>query len=89
MATLKQKVILGLSVTERPKHVPDVQHVLTEFGCCIKTRIGLHEVSDNACSPNGTILLELHGEEQLARDLEAKLRGMEGVEVQKMVFGRA
>jgi hypothetical protein len=88
-AVMNQKVILGISVADRPRHIPDVQSVLTEFGCCIKTRIGLHEVTENACSPNGTILVELHGDPNECANLEKKLRSLEGVELQKMVFNRA
>ncbi|HCF57129.1 MAG TPA: hypothetical protein DFS52_03905 [Myxococcales bacterium] len=86
MAQMKKKTILGFRVDDRPKHIPDVQTVLTELGCCIKTRIGLHDVNDNWCSPNGTILLELFGEEAMCKELETRLRGIEGVAVQKMEF---
>jgi len=88
MMRMTKKVILGVSIADRSKHVPDVQTVLTEFGCCIKTRIGLHDVDERFCSPNGTLVLELHGEEAVCGQLEHRLRAIEGVEVQKMEFTR-
>ncbi|MGI5862771.1 MAG: hypothetical protein ACOX6T_12035 [Myxococcales bacterium] len=87
MAT--KKTILGFRVADRPKHIPDVQSLLTEYGCYIKTRIGLHDVNDNWCSPNGTILLELFGDEEKCKQLEDRLRSLEGVAVQKMEFEMA
>lgn len=84
---MANRTILGVYVNQRTEHVPDVQKVFTDFGCIIKTRIGLHEVSDSSCSPNGLILLELYGDEQQFPKLESALAGMGGVEVKKMVFG--
>ena len=78
--------IVGVHITDRVQRVPDVQKVFTEFGCNIKTRIGLHHVTDDLCSPNGLILLELHGDDALCEQLVAKVSAVAGVQVQKMVF---
>ena len=79
-------LIFGVHVNDRVHRVPDVQKLLTEYGCYIKTRIGLHHVDDNACSPRGLILLKMFGDESKCHELSAKLSGMEGVEVKEMVF---
>ena len=79
-------IIFGVHVLDRLHHVPGVQHLFTEYGCNIKTRIGLHEVDNNYCSPNGLIILELIGEQSRIDELAAKLNAIEGVEVQKMTF---
>lgn len=84
---MEKRVILGVYVTHRVEHVPDVQHVFTDFGCYIKTRIGLHDVSGSSCSPNGLILLELHGDYSAFDALEKALANIEGVEVKRMEFG--
>ena len=60
--------------------------MLMQYGCNIKTRIGLHHVDDKACSPNGLILLELFGDDDACNELAQKLGQLAGVEVQKMVF---
>ncbi len=78
--------IVGIHVTNRVKHVPSVQNVLTEFGCSIKTRIGLHEMSDGTCSPNGLILVELIGDDNNLKGFTSALMKIEGVEVKEMVF---
>ncbi|MBN2710993.1 MAG: hypothetical protein JXR97_00965 [Planctomycetes bacterium] len=80
-------VILGVHITDRLKNVPEVQKILSEFGCNIKTRLGLHEVSPESCSPVGLLLIEFIGGEAKANDMIAKIEGIEGVDVKKMVFG--
>jgi hypothetical protein len=83
---MKKHLIVGVHITNRVKHVPDVQKVLTEFGCSIKTRLGLHEANAAVCSPNGLILLEMVGDDKASNQMARKLRAIEGIEVQKMVF---
>jgi len=63
-----------------------VQDLFTEYGCSIKTRLGLHGVSERFCSPNGLVLLEMAGPEGPIFELMDKLKAIEGVDVQKMVF---
>ena len=63
-----------------------MQKLLTEYGCNIKTRLGLHRVDENVCSPRGLILLEMFGDLTVCRELKAKLGKFEGVEVQGMAF---
>ena len=79
-------VNFGIHVSDRVKRVPDVQSLLTQYGCNIKTRIGLHHVDENACSPRGLILLEMFGDENVCQELFDKVSKLEGVDVQKMVF---
>ena len=82
----KRHIILGIHITGRVRHVPHIQELFTEYGCSIKTRLGLHEVSADSCSPNGLILLEMAGPETPILELAQKLGAIEGIEVQKMVF---
>ena len=79
-------LILGIHVDDRVHDVPDVQKILTEYGCYIKTRIGLHRVDEKFCSPRGLILLEMFGDDKVCREMAAKLTKLEGVEVKEMVF---
>ena len=80
-------VILGIHVTDRLKNAVDVQKVFTEYGCNIKTRVGLHDVDANVCSPSGVVLIEFFGADDEASAMMAKLNAVEGVQVQKMYFG--
>lgn len=79
-------VIIGVHVTDRLEKAAPVQALLTEYGCNIKTRLGLHETSDCCCSKNGILLLEMFGEQKTCMALAEKLGKIEGLEVQTMVF---
>ena len=80
-----KRIILGVNVTSFAKNSGEVQKVLCEYGCCIRTRLGLHDVSDDVCAPNGLILIEFIGEEK-AEEMTDKLQALPGIEVKKMVF---
>jgi hypothetical protein len=82
-----EHIILGIHVTNRLKNAAEVQEVFTEYGCNIKTRIGLHDVDANVCSPSGVVLIEFFGTTADADAMAAKVGAVEGVDVQKMVFG--
>ena len=78
-----KKTILGVHVAQRTKHTAKVQKILSDYGCSIRTRIGLHDAGGGFCSPNGLILLEVVDG---ASALAAALAKVPGVTVQKMVF---
>lgn len=78
--------ILGVHITDRVDRAGNVQKIFTEYGCSIKTRIGLHHVTDNVCSPNGLILLELIGDEARCNELRDKLGAIAGIDVKTMTF---
>ena len=79
-------IILGVHVTDRLKDATKVQAVLTEFGCNIKTRIGLHDVSGTTCSGTGIMLLEISNSEDVAKEIAAALDAVGGVQTKMMVF---
>ncbi len=82
----KEIRILGVLITNREKEAGNVQRLLTKFGCSIKTRLGLHEIATDLCSPCGLILLELLGDTTEMDKLEKGLSALSGVQVKKMVF---
>jgi hypothetical protein len=86
---MDKHIVMGVHITERVKHAGDVQKVLTEFGCQIRTRLGLHEADKKVCSPNGMILLDLVDDDVQVAGLKSKLTAIDGVEVQSMVFDHA
>lgn len=83
------KIILGAEVHKRIETSEAVQKLLSDYGCFIKTRIGLHDASDDRqfCSENGIIILELIRDAGKEGDeLQAGLAAIEGVTVKKMEF---
>lgn len=79
-------LIYGVHITDRLHKATDVQKILTEYGCHVKTRIGLHEVSDEFCAPNGLLILEMFGDEGKCREAFDKLNALEGVEAKDIRF---
>jgi hypothetical protein len=77
--------IMGIRLGNRINTAMEFQKILTNFGCIIKTRLGLHDVSDNKCSPNGIILLEVIDDEEAVK-FEKELCKIEGIEIQLMKF---
>ncbi|MBN1183960.1 MAG: hypothetical protein JXB49_16830 [Bacteroidales bacterium] len=78
--------ILGIQVKDRQNDAAQLQQVLTNYGCFIKTRLGLHEMSAENCSSKGLIILELTGSPEDMQKVEDKIKALKGLDVQKMVF---
>lgn len=76
--------IFGVKLLNRINTATDFQSIITKYGCSIKTRIGLHEVSDGVCSPSGVILLEFIGQD--ADDFEKEVSALGNIKIQKMIF---
>lgn len=75
--------IMTLILNNRVKNAVKLQDVLTESGCIIKTRLGLHEAGD-ACSNEGLIILQLAGSEEEIQALEKKLNSVDGVKAKNV-----
>lgn len=82
----KEIWILGIHISDRVRNAGLVQPVLTKFGGTIRTRLGLHDVTEEISSPTGMILLELTGDPKECLKLENELLKIAGLEVKKMVF---
>ncbi len=54
--------ILAIKLTERNNDSVKFQKILTEHGCQIRTRIGLHSGTGEVCTPAGIILLDVTGD---------------------------
>lgn len=81
-----ETAIMALTIDPRSAHAPQVQTVLTKHGCIIKTRLGLHETSEDFCSERGLILLQLRSDSGEIKELEDELKDVEGVKVNYMII---
>ena len=52
-------VIMGIKIGNRNEEAVKFQEILTQYGCNIRTRIGLHNIGEYKCTNNGIILLEV------------------------------
>lgn len=74
-----QKTLLLILVDGRKKSAVNVQKILTEWGCLVKTRLGIHDgVLDN-CSESGLLILEMVGETEKHEELARKISVLPGV----------
>lgn len=71
--------IIAIKIKNRDKDASSVQSLLTEFGCHIKVRLGLHDMPADSCSPAGLILLEVTASEAEINDFLNKLNQFESV----------
>ena len=76
--------IMVIKIVSRHSKASQVQEVLTQFGCSIKARLGLHEAGE-FCSEEGILILQLTGDREEMLALEKELKRMDGIEA-KMVF---
>jgi hypothetical protein len=80
------KIIMGIQLKERMKDAAKFQDILSNYGCHINTRLGLHSADHNSCSPQGIIILEfLKDSEDASKDFENELKELD-VTIQKMIF---
>lgn len=73
------KDFMLIAVNKRKNEAITVQKILTEWGCYIKTRLGLHEDTLDNCSEIGTIILEIVGDKEKHAELKRKLNLLAGV----------
>jgi hypothetical protein len=72
---MKRRILL-IMVGGRNASAVRVQQLLTEYGCSIKTRLGIHDGVLHACSDAGLIILELVGKAAEHRVLIGKLNAL-------------
>lgn len=72
------KVVL-IKIDHRATEATRVQSILTEYGCNIKVRLGLHEVSKEFCANDGLVILEVEGDTGIISEMMTKLNDIEFV----------
>ena len=81
---MNDSVIMAILIDKRTDAAPRVQKILTEHGCIIKTRLGMHESS--TCADEGMIILDLTADNGEVENLKEELQAVEGVKVKSMVL---
>ncbi|MGI6326583.1 MAG: hypothetical protein ACOX1U_06410 [Saccharofermentanales bacterium] len=77
--------IMLIKVSQRLHSAERLQKVLTDYGCSIKTRLGLHE-ADDVCGTDGLIILQLVKGDSDLTDFQAKLNELDGVIAKLITF---
>lgn len=73
-------------VSNREGVAQDMQRILTDQGCLIKVRLGLHDIPANTCSPAGLVVMEVEGEEAGLTKLVSQLSELPGVFAKYLVI---
>ena len=75
---------LAILQENRVETATKVQEILTNNGCNIRFRLGLHDAGLETCSNSGMILLQLCGEQAEAEKLLAELKTVPHVKAKLM-----
>jgi hypothetical protein len=78
--------ILILSVEQRKVCAVKIQEILTNSGCEIKTRLGIHDSSSQTCSHKGLIILEIIAEKEDINNLVLQLQKIDYVKVKSVTI---
>ena len=81
---MNDSTIMAILIDKRTDAAPEVQKILTEHGCIIKTRLGMHESS--TCADEGMIILDLTANNSEVDALDAQLNSVAGVKVKSMLL---
>ena len=78
--------IVIIHMHKRRAAAAKVQRVLTDYGCMIKTRLGIHDGVLDRCSDEGIILLEVVGSSSDIKALGKNLKKLPGVKARSVVI---
>lgn len=76
---MNKRTLLVILLENRRTEAVQVQKILTDYGCIIKTRLGIHDGVLDACSNTGLIILELVGAAGDIKKLSLRLNAIKGV----------
>ena len=78
-------VILGIKTEDRFETAISIQKILTDWGCFIRTRLGLHTITEKDCPKHALMILEIPKKEKSVL-IEQKLWDIGNIEIQRMDF---
>lgn len=78
--------LVAIKMENRQETAVRVQDILTENGCFIKVRLGLHDIGSSVCSTSGLILLEVHPEETLVDSMLSSINKIDGVTAKDLII---
>ena len=76
--------VMGILVERNSDVIKEVQKILTSYGCCIRTRLGVNEAFYGA--QTGLIILELKGDPKQRSLLVKELSLLNNVHVRTLIF---
>ena len=74
-----EKTIILIMVGKRRESAVQVQKILTDFGCSIKTRLGIHDGVLDRCSEQGFLMIEFVGDSNEKTGIMEELKKVDNV----------
>jgi hypothetical protein len=81
---MSDKTILIVVMDKRRASALRAQEAMTDFGCIVKTRLGIHDGVMDKCSDHGIIILELVGKKSERQQLKRRLSALAGVKTKSV-----
>ncbi len=78
--------IVAIKIEKRENSAVKVQNILTEYGCIIKVRLGLHDVPSDICTSSGLVMLEVVKGDKAIPDLLEELNKVDGVTAKRLII---
>jgi len=78
--------LVAVKIGSREATATAVQKILTDFGCNIKVRLGLHDIPENACSPSGLVILQTSAEDGELSEFISRLNALEDVVAKSLIL---
>lgn len=77
-----EKTVLLILINDRKEAAVTVQKILTDWGCTIKTRLGLHDGVLDSCTNSGLLILDIVGDKTKNEEMTRKLNLLKNVKAQ-------
>jgi hypothetical protein len=78
--------IMAILQENRVETAVKVQDILTQYGCNIRVRLGLHEAAVDNCTNHGIILLQMCVDTPTLSEIEKALQAIPSVKVKYMAL---
>lgn len=78
--------IMAVKINGRETFAPQVQEILTQYGCNIKTRVGFHEAAEDQCTMDGILILQVCGVDEEIEAMFSALNKLDGVTAKFIEF---
>lgn len=78
--------IVAILIKDRIKEANKTQVVLSKYGHIIKNRMGFHNVNENICSREGTLILHIQSTQNELDTLVNELQLIGGIDAQSISF---
>jgi hypothetical protein len=74
-----ERTVLLVSLNDRKQTAVTFQKILTDWGCMVKTRLGIHDGVLNKCSNSGLVILDIVGQKKKLTEMTRKLNLVKGI----------